>query len=155
MRFNIQQDIDAPIDFVFSEMTDFRSLERAAMRRGADVQRVDTLEQKGTGMAWDARFTMRGKDREVQIEISEFQKPSRIVVVSRSPNMGGNMVVELISLSPSRTRVLTQVVLDPKNLSSKLLVQSMKLARKNHNRRLNDRKMSYAEEIEDRFRKSA
>ncbi len=154
MKFKMQHDIEAPIDFVFGEMTDFKSLERSAMRRGADVQRVDNIEGKCPGMAWDANFKLRGKEREVKVEISEYEEPSKLVVSSRSPTMGGSMVVELMSLSRTRTRVTSDVVLQPKNLTAKLLVQSMKLARKNLNKRLNDRMESYAEEVEQRYKKS-
>jgi uncharacterized protein YndB with AHSA1/START domain len=155
MKFNIQQDIEAPIDFVFAQMTDFKSMERSAMRRGAEVQRVDAINGVGPGMAWDASFMLRGKQREVQIEISEFVAPDRLVVASRSPSMGGSMVVELMALSRNRTRVNSNVQLNPKNLTAKLLVQSMKLARKNLNKRLSDRMETYAVEVESRFRKSA
>lgn len=155
MQFQIKQDIEAPIDFVFAQMTDFKSFERAAMRRGAEVQRVREGQDGGLGMAWDARFQLRGKDREVQIEITEFDSPNRLVVSSRAPSMGGDMVVELIALSRNRTRVDSNVKLAPKNLTAKLLVQSLKLARKNVSKRLNDRMATYAVEVEARYKKSA
>lgn len=155
MQFQIKQDIEAPIDFVFQQMTDFKSFERAAMRRGADVQRVKDGKEGGVGTAWDARFKLRGKDREVQIEITECDSPNRLVVSSRAPSMGGDMVVELIALSRNRTRVDSNVKLAPKNLTAKLLVQSLKLARKNVSHRLNDRLAAYAVEVEARYKTSA
>ena len=155
MQFQIKQDIEAPIDFVFEQMTDFKSFERAAMRRGAEVQRVNEGDSHGVGVAWDARFQLRGKPRDVQIEITEFERPNRLIVSSRAPSMGGDMVVELISLSRNRTRVDTKVKLAPKNLTAKLLVQSLKLARKNVSQRLNDRLAAYAVEVEARYKKTA
>ncbi|MEM6566397.1 MAG: SRPBCC family protein [Pseudomonadota bacterium] len=155
MKFQIQQDIEAPIDFVFAQMTDFRAFERAAMRRGAEVQRVNEGTSGKIGTAWDAKFQMRGKEREIQIEITEFDTPNRLVVSSRAPSMGGDMVVELMALSRNRTRVDTNVQLAPKNLTMKLLIQSLKLARKNVSQRLNERMAAYAVEVESRFRKSA
>ena len=155
MQFQIKQDIEAPIDFAFEQMTDFKSFERAAMRRGAEVQRVNEGDSHGVGVAWDARFQLRGKPRDVQIEITEFERPNRLIVSSRAPSMGGDMVVELISLSRNRTRVDTKVKLAPKNLTAKLLVQSLKLARKNVSQRLNDRLAAYAVEVEARYKKTA
>lgn len=155
MKFQIKQDIEAPIDFVFEQMTDFRSFERAAMRRGAEVQRVSNGDGGALGTAWDARFQMRGKEREVQIEITDYESPNKLVVSSRAPSMGGDMVVELMALSRNRTRVDTNVHLAPKNLTAKLLVQSLKLARKNVSQRLNERMAAYAVEVEARFKKSA
>ncbi|MEO0753064.1 MAG: SRPBCC family protein [Pseudomonadota bacterium] len=155
MKFQIKQDIEAPIDFVFEQMTDFKAFERAAMRRGAEVQRVKDGKNGAIGTAWDARFQMRGKERDIQIEVTEHDSPNRIVVSSRAPAMGGDLVVELMSLSRNRTRVDTQLQLAPRNLTAKLLVQSLKLARKNVTQRLNDRLASYAVEVEARYKKSA
>lgn len=155
MKFQIKQDIEAPIDFVFEQMTDFKAFERAAMRRGAEVQRVSEGTEDKIGMAWDAKFQMRGKDRDIQIEVTEYDRPNRLVVSSRASSMGGDLVVELISLSRNRTRVDTQLGLVPKNLTSKLLVQSLKLARKNVTQRLDERLASYAVEVEARYKKSA
>ncbi|MEL6646915.1 MAG: SRPBCC family protein [Pseudomonadota bacterium] len=155
MKFQIKQDIEAPIDFVFEQMTDFKAFERAAMRRGAEVQRVKDGSDGTIGTAWDATFQMRGKEREVKIEVTEYDNPNRLVVSSRAPSMGGDLVVELMALSRNRTRVDTNLQLAPKNLTAKLLVQSLKLARKNVTKRLNDRFASYAVEVEARYKKSA
>ena len=155
MKFQIQQDIEAPIDFVFDQMTDFKAFERAAMRRGAEVQRVNEGPSGKIGTAWDAKFQMRGKEREIQFEVTEFDSPNRLVVSSRAPSMGGDMVVELMALSRNRTRVDTNVQLAPKNLTTKLLIQSLKLARKNVTKRLSERMAAYAVEVETRFRKTA
>ena len=106
-------------------------------------------------MAWDATFKLRGKVRDIQVEITEIGAPNSLIVSSRSPSMGGSMVVELLSLSRNRTRVTMNVELQPKNLSAKLLVQSMKLARKNLSKRLNERMAAYAEEVERRYSVSA
>lgn len=155
MKFQIKQDIEAPIDFVFEQMTEFKAFERAAMRRGAEVQRVNDGGEDAVGMAWDAKFQLRGKERDIQIEITEYDRPNRLTVSSRAPSMGGDMIVELIALSRNRTRVDTNIKLAPKNLTSKLLVQSLKLARKNVSQRLNDRMAAYAVEVETRYKKSA
>lgn len=155
MEFSTRQDIEAPIAFVFEQMTDFKSIERAAMRRGAEVQRVDTLSRTGPGMAWDAAFDLRGKRREISLEMTEYDPPNGMAFESRSPNLKGKMVVELMALSPGRTRVGMKLELEPRNLSAKLLIQSLKLARKSVVKRIDDRMASYAADIEQRYRRSA
>jgi len=154
MKFGTKQDIAAPIEFVFEQMTDFKAIERAAMRRGAEVQRVDTMKSTGLGMAWDAAFAMRGKTRNIQLELTEFDPPNGLVMSSRSSSLGGQMVVELVALSRGQTRVAMDVELLPKNLSAKLLVQSMKLARKSLMTRVDARLEAYSVEIEQRYRRS-
>jgi len=37
MKFAAREDIEAPIEYVFSQISDFPALERSALRRGADV----------------------------------------------------------------------------------------------------------------------
>ena len=56
MKFSTKEDIDAPIDAVFEMLCEFDQFERAAMRRGAEVQRVDQLAEPGVGMLWEAAF---------------------------------------------------------------------------------------------------
>ena len=152
MKFAAREDIEAPIEFVFSQVTDFAALERAALRRGAEVQRVDTLEVPGLGMAWDVEFDLRGKRREVKIEITQYDAPNGIVVGSRSPNMGGHMVVDLVALSRGRTRLSIDVDLQAKTLAAKLIIQSMKLAKSNLTKRFKMRVANYAKDLEDRYK---
>ena len=61
MKFSAREDIAAPIEQVFASLCDFEGFERQAMRRGAEVQRVDPLTQPGVGMKWQVSFNMRGR----------------------------------------------------------------------------------------------
>ncbi|WP_371227846.1 SRPBCC family protein [Roseovarius sp. 2305UL8-3] len=153
MKFSAKEDIEAPIEFVFEQVTDFTAFERSALRRGAEVQRIDSLTEPGPGMAWDASFKLRGRKRDVKIELTSIDAPNGLVVSSRSPAMGGELVVDLVALSRGRTRMSVDIEMSPKNLSARLLVQSLKLARNNLNKRFRKRVAGHAEEIEDRYKK--
>jgi len=155
MKFDTREDIEAPIDFVFAQVTDFAGLERAAMRRGAEVQRVDTKAGNGPGMAWDTTFELRGKTREMRLELSHYDPPNGIELMTQSSNLNGKMMIELVAMSRGRTRVTMDFELAPKNLSGKLLVQSLKLARKSLMSRIRDRMTAYAADIEQRYKRSA
>ena len=50
MRFSSKQDVEAPMEPIFQILTDFETWETAAMRRGIEVERKDTLIQPGAGM---------------------------------------------------------------------------------------------------------
>lgn len=154
MKMSAKEDIEAPIEFVYQQITDFQAFERRAMRRGADVLRVDDLKTDGPGMAWDVTFMLRGKQREVQIQLARLDPPNGLTMASRSLSMGGQMVVDLVALSRNRTRMSLEIELAPKNLTARLLVQSMKLARKSLTRRLRKRVSEYAVELQDRFNRA-
>jgi hypothetical protein len=68
--------------------------------------------------------------------------------------LGGNMVVDLMALSRSRTRLVLDIELKPENLSARLLVQSLKLARGNLTKRFRLRAAEYAIDVEDRYKRS-
>ena len=154
MKFSTREDIEAPIDAVFEMLCDFESFERSAMRRGAEVQRTDSLTALGVGMTWQAVFEMRGKRRELEIEMATFDKPNEIVLESTSPGMIGQMSFELMALSRSRTRVLVEMDIKPLSLSARLLVQSMKLAKASLTKKYKTRIGEYAKGMEDRHSRS-
>jgi len=53
MKFSTREDVEAPVDYVFGQISDFGAFERQALRRGADVRRLDSGPFV-TGSAWDA-----------------------------------------------------------------------------------------------------
>lgn len=155
MKFAEREDIEAPIEYVFSQITDFPALERSAMRRGAEVQRFDDLTEPGVGMAWDTSFMLRGKRRDMRIQVTDFDHPNRLVVKSNSVNLNGIMMLDLVALSRRRTRLSVEVSVKAKSLSAKLILQSLKLARNNLTRRFALRVAEYAKDVEDRYKANA
>lgn len=153
MKFSTKEDIEAPIDAVFEMLCDFEGFERSAMRRGAEVQRVDTMTAPGVGMTWNAVFEMRGKRRELQIEMVTFDRPNDMVLESTSPGLIGQMSFELMALSRSRTRINVELEVKPLTLSARLLVQSMKLAKASLTKKYKLRVGEYAKGMEERYSK--
>ena len=151
MKFSTKEDIEAPVDAVFDMLCDFESFERSAMRRGADVQRLDALTAPGVGMTWHAVFQLRGKRREIELEMVTFERPNEIVLESTSPGLIGEMGFELMALSRGRTRVTVEMEVKPLNLSARLLVQSLKLAKGSLNRKYKMRIAEYAKGMEERY----
>jgi uncharacterized protein YndB with AHSA1/START domain len=155
MKFSTREDIEAPIEAVFEMLCDFDTFERAAMRRGAEVQRLDDMRSPGVGMTWAAVFQLRGKRREIEVEMVTFDRPNDIVLESTSPGLIGQMRFELMALSRSRTRVLVELEVKPLNLSARLMVQSMKLAKGSLTKRYKLRVGEFAKGMEERFAASA
>lgn len=151
MKFKTREDIGAPIDYVFGAVTDFEGFERQALRRGAEVKRLDVLPAPGKGMAWDIAFPFRGKRREMQSELVAFEAPHQMLFDNRVTGMSGHLGVELLALSRARTRLVLEIELRPETLAARLLVQSMKLARGALDKRLQVRVAEFAKAVEDRY----
>ncbi|EDQ06022.1 hypothetical protein DSM14862_03012 [Sulfitobacter indolifex] len=150
MKFSTKEDVEAPIEAVFDMLCDFESFERSAMRRGAEVQRVDTMSKPGVGMTWNAVFPLRGKRRELTIEMVTFDRPNEMVIDSMSQGLAGQMSFELMPLSRNTTRVLVALEIKPLNLSARLWVQSLKLAKATLSKKYKERVAEYARSMEER-----
>ncbi|PJE31532.1 Polyketide cyclase / dehydrase and lipid transport [Pseudooceanicola marinus] len=152
MKIVAKEDIEAPIADVFDRVTDFRSFERSAIRRGAEVTRKDRPAVTGVGAAWDVRFDLRGKRRDIGLEVTEFDAPERMVMKLRSEGMKGGVLVDLVALSRTRTRIRIETEIKPKTLSARLLIQSLRLARGTIEKRVAERMAEFAASIEGKPR---
>lgn len=155
MKFTAKEDIDAPIDAVFAMLTDFDAMERAAMRRGIDVQRKAPTAAAVVGLSWKLGFSFRGKPREARLTLSGLEAPNMMRFDSVSGGIEAAGSVELVALSQTRTRMATAVELEAQSLAGRLLLQSLKLAKTNLNKRFKLRMATFAKEIEDRHTKMA
>jgi hypothetical protein len=152
MKFSTREDIEAPIDYVFSQVSDFAAFERRAMRQGADgTRRPDDVVVQGT--VWDIKFNFRGRDRKAEAKLTVLDQPHALTIDSASDGLNASTEIELIALSQTRTRVLVSFDLRAKTLTARLLVQSLKLAKTKMTKRFNGRVLDFAEEIEDRYRR--
>lgn len=154
MQFTGKEDIEAPIERVFEEITDFQGFERSALRRGADVKRTDDLGGPGVGMNWHAVFKLRGKQRQVDVTLIDYDPPNGITLGLRSASLEGQLVVDLVALSRGRTRMGVLLVLQPRSLTARLMMQSLKLARSNLTKRFKLRLADYAMDVEERYKRN-
>ena len=155
MKFSTREDIDAPIEAVFEELCDYENFERQAMRRGVDVQRIGTHQKMGPGLTWEIGFRMRGKFREMTLIVDRYEAPGMLGIRATSASLDADFLLELIALSRTRTRVIIGLELKPKNLSARLLVQSLKLAKGSLTKRFKLRMAEFARNLEKRLKKSA
>ena len=155
MIFTTHEDIEAPIEYVFAQVSDFAEIERAILKRGAEVQRKVDQTPPGVGMAWEIAFDLRDKRREIEMTLVAYDPFDSMCFDVVSPSMDGGLVLELLALSRGRTRLTLKSKLKPKNLSARLMVQSLKLARKNLTQRYEMRVASFARDVEVRYIRSA
>ena len=155
MKFSSKEDIEAPIDYVFAQVSNFAALERSALRRGADVQRVDDLASNGPGMTWNGAYKFRGKLRKAQLELMHYEPPTSMSFMSKSNAFIGDGDVELVALSRTRTRLALTFELKPQSLSARLLVQSLKLARGSITKKMDARVRAFARDLEERYHRTS
>jgi len=151
MIFETREDINAPIDRVFPYISDFDGFERFALRRGAEVKRLDDLRQPGADMKWDLKFLLRGKRRNFQMEMVSFDPPNGMRFHTQTIGVNGVMHVDLIALSRSSTRMNIKLELQATNLTGRLLIQSLKLAKSSIASRVNTKLYEFARGTEDRL----
>ena len=155
MKFSTREDVEVPIDQAFALVCDFEGYERAAMRRGAEVRRADDLPRAGVGMKWQAVFKMRGKMRDLDLEMIRYDEPNELCVLSKTSGIDGVGQIELVALSRNQTRISVVFELKPTNLSARLLVQSLKLAKTSLTKRFKLKVADFAKNIEGRHKRSA
>ena len=154
MRFTTHEDIEAPIEFVFGQVSDFDRFERYGLRQGADVMRLDTLPAPGVGMVWAAKLSIRGKQRRITAEMTDYEPPTTMRFQAVSDGFTAAFTVDLVALSRKRTRLGVDLDIKPKSLAARLVLQSARLAKGSLLRRYKRRIASYGEDVESRFRRS-
>ena len=150
MKFSAREDIEAPIGHVFSQVTDFAGFERQIMRRGADVRRIDAGQPVQPGSSWDVAFTYRGRERRVLATIARMDAPTDLTITMAANGLDGITQIELVPLTPHRTRLSVSIELSARTLSARLLLQSLKLAKSNLTNRFKTRVSELAKDITEK-----
>lgn len=154
MKFSTKEDLEIPIWDVFDSLSDFDAFEKAALRRGADVTRVNEGGDTPVGMSWQIRAQLRGKMRDLVVTLAEHDGPNQISYDVTSGGVKALFLIELVALSRKRTRMRMELDLRPKTLPARLLMQSAKLARNTLNKRYKTRIAHFAEDLEDRHKRA-
>lgn len=152
MKFKTKEDIEAPLAFVYSALGDFEYWERAAMRRGADVNRTDKLRTAAAGMGWKIDFQYGGKPRNLDVRLLTLEPDQQLSFEAEGAPAMGNVLIEMSEMGPKRTRVAVFLDLKPKTLTARMFIQSLRLAKARVNRKYQLRIAQMAADIEDRYR---
>lgn len=148
MKLSTREDIEAPIGTVFAAVSDFDAIERRLLARGVSVARDPSAPAAGPGRRWTADVTWRGRNHHIVAELVEVTEGRGYRVESSSGGVVCHSVIDLVALSKSRTRMLVSLDLRPTTLSSRLLVQSLRLAKGRLTERLQTRAWEFARRVE-------
>jgi hypothetical protein len=153
MRITIREDIAAPAAHVWAQATDAAGFERQALRRGAEVTRLDRHGRLAPGAAWRLGFTWRGRERTGTLTVTRLDVPQAIGGRFESGGLVAETLVEVIALSRGTTRLSLTIELRATGLTARLLVQSLRLVRGKTERRLAERVGAWAREVEGRWQR--
>ncbi len=106
-------------------------------------------------MGWLVNFRYRGRQREVDVKLSDYDRPNLMGFTFEGSGIRGEFKIELVALSRRRTRMGLWLEIKPETLSARLLIQSMKLGKANLDKRFKLRVADYAKDLEDRYARTA
>lgn len=152
MKLASTKDVETPIANVWVVMSDFTGWERAAMRRGVEVNRTQTGTTEGVGTTWQFKLRYRGKERKVEIKLTEILAPEVMAFAVSSSAVFIGTKVELIEMSAKRTRLHLVSEIKPRSFVARLFLQSLRLVRGKIERNFNTKTAQFAEDIEQRAR---
>jgi uncharacterized protein YndB with AHSA1/START domain len=129
MKLTAKTDLEVPAAFVFALLVDHAAWEREAVRNGVEVIRPPGSPDSGVGAAWRVNGHFRGKARKVLVKIDEQVPDQRLVLTMDSPSMEGVSRIEVMVLSPRRSRLRADLEVKPKTLAARLFINTMRLAK--------------------------
>lgn len=139
MKFSTRIDADMPAPQLFDRVSDFNRLEQSLIQRGASVSRIDPAKEPGTGIGWDIAFDWRGKERTLRLEVLRFDRPERVTMSGESEALELTIDTTVIALSQTRSRLVYEADIRPRNMRARLMLQTAKLGKARLDRRFDKR----------------
>lgn len=139
MKFSTRVDTDRPSAELFDIISDFSRSERALVARGAQVRRIDPSQDPGTGLGWTIDFNWRGQRRTVRLDVTRFDRPSHITLEGHSDQFDLSINMTVVALSRTKSRLLFETEIRPRNMRARLLLQTAKLGKAQLDRKYDQR----------------
>ena len=76
MKFSAQEDLKLPQAEVFARLSNFETFERIAIKRNVRVSQISQNNPNEDTLGWNCRFKVRGRQRDVEIRLIEFDEPN-------------------------------------------------------------------------------
>lgn len=151
MKLTAKTDLEVPAAAVFATLIDHPTWEREALRNGVEVDRPAGSPATGVGAEWRIRGHFRGKARKVQVRIDELTPDQRLSLGIDSPSVEGTTRLEVMVLSPRRSRLRVDLEVKPKTLAARLFINTMRLAKGRVQAKFEHRLGQLGARIKDRY----
>jgi hypothetical protein len=106
---------------------------------------------KGVGAGWRIKLRFRGRIRNVLVRLDEMVQDDRIAYSFEGQALFGTTELETKALSPRRSRLKVSIDARPKTLAARLFLNTLRLARRKAEERMEKRVGQLAARIEDRY----
>lgn len=147
MKFSTRRDIEVPAEKLFAAISDFPRLERLLLRRGVAVTRIDPAQEPGTGIGWRVGFDWRGRQRDLRLDVTRFDRPERLSIGGTSDAFDMAIDMTVVALSRQKSRLIFEVNLRPKTMKSRLMLQTAKLGKAQLDRRFDKKIGEFVKEV--------
>ena len=154
MKLSAKTDLEVPAAFVFASLTDHASWEREAVRNGIEIERPADAALTGVGAVWRVQARFRGKARKLLIRIDDLLPDQRLGFLLDSPSAEGIIKVEVMVLSPRRSRLRSDVEIKPKTLAARLFINTLRLAKGRVQAKFEKRLGTLGARIKERYDRS-
>ncbi|RHZ98743.1 SRPBCC family protein [Cereibacter sphaeroides] len=151
MRLSTSQEVEAPIRFVWRQLSDFGNWERAASQRGVTVRRLDGTPEEGPGTGWLVRFDYHGRMREVEMRLVGLEADQKLLMEATGHSLRADLTLAFLELAPRRTRVTVTSDVKALTLPSRIFLQSLRLAQGTLQEKFDGRIKGFAAEIGRRW----
>lgn len=148
MKFSTRHDADCTADELFDVIGDFGRIERMLIGRGAKVTRIDPAQEPGTGMGWQIGFDWRGRPRNLRLDVTRHDRPERLSMAGMSDALDITIDVTVIALSRTRSRLIFETEIRPRNMKARLMLQTAKLAKPQLDRKFDRRIAEFISDLQ-------
>ena len=138
MKFSLRHDSELPADKLFRVVSDFDRIERMLARRGIELRR-NALVAPAEGAGWDIGFDLRGKRRELQLDLAQFDQPERIAMTGMGEGLDIAIAMTVVALTRVRSRAIFEAEIRPRHMRARLMLQTAKLGKSQLDRKFADR----------------
>ena len=153
MIFETREEVDVPRDFAFARFANFTRYEQAARGYGADIRRVNGFTEVAEGVSWRGSVVVRGKTRGVEATVTRLARPEHAQLQTVVGGMTVDVDLFFEELAPERTLVRATARLKASTLAARLILQTVKLGRRQIQAKIDSRIVGLANQFEDEYRR--
>ena len=151
MKLTAKTDLEAPAEFLHAYLCDNAAWERDAVRRGIEVERPADMPLTGVGAGWRVKVPFRGRIRPVLLRLDGLVQDQSLAYSFEGQALIGTTVMETKAISPRSSRLKVTIDAKPKTLAARLFLNTVRLARRKAEERLEKRISQLADRIEERY----